>query len=236
MLSENFINKTVVWFERVIEKIDSEKIDCASDFDWTSSLESELVLLSQEIEAIKADIANIPNFQDVSYSQKSITDDDKWKVFVFHAFKKRISANCNSYPQTTRLIETIPGMTSAMFSILLPNKHIPSHRGPYKGILRLLLPVKMPRNVDQCYIKIKGKPYYWQEGKCFIFDDSIEHEVFNNTNEIRIALFVDFYRPLAFPFNILNRIIYHFILKTKKVTDTQNKIDDIAQALRINVR
>lgn len=230
MLPDNYTNKIVVWFEGIIEKIDSEKIDCASGFDWTMLLEKEISLLSQEIEAIKSDISNIPNFQDVSYSQKSITDDDKWKVLVFHAFKKRISNNCKKYKQTTLLIETIPGMTSAMFSILMPNKHIPPHRGPYKGILRLLLPVKMPRNNDQCYIKVKGKPYYWQEGKCFIFDDSIEHEVFNNTDEIRIALFVDFYRPLVFPFNILNRIIYNFILKTKKVTDTQNKIDDIARA------
>jgi len=63
---------------RAKEKIDSEKIDCASRFDWTMSLEKEISLLSQEIEAIKSDISNIPNFQDVSYSQKSITDDDKW--------------------------------------------------------------------------------------------------------------------------------------------------------------
>lgn len=225
MLSDNFINKVALLFEGVIAKIDSEKIDCAVDFFWTDELEKEIKQISKELELIKSSISQLPNFQDISDAQKSITDDDKWKVFVFYAFTKKITQNCNKYPDTTRLIEKIPGMTSAMFSVLLPGKYIPPHRGPYKGILRLLLPVKMPKNQEQCYIKIKGKPYYWKEGKCFIFDDALEHEVFNSTDEMRIALFVDFYRPLPFPFNLLNKLIYSFILKTAKVKDAQEKID-----------
>jgi beta-hydroxylase len=49
--------------------------------------------------------------------------------------------------------------------------------------------------------------YAWEEGKAVIFDDTYNHEVWNDTNGYRVVLFVDFARPLRFPFNLINHWI-----------------------------
>ena len=47
----------------------------------------------------------------------------------------------------------------------------------------------------------------WDEGKSLIFDDTYEYEVWNDTDGFRVVLFVDFIRPLKFPFNLFNKLM-----------------------------
>ena len=56
-----------------------------------------------------------------------------------------MAGNCQRCPLTTQLVESIPGMKTAFFSIMLPGKYIPEHRGPYKGLLRYQLALKVPQ-------------------------------------------------------------------------------------------
>ena len=103
-----------------------------------------------------------------------------------------------------RLLEKIPGCTTAFFSILSPRKHIPHHRGPWAGVLRLHLGLLVPREARQCRIRIADKVCAWEEGRCLVFDDTYNHEVWNDTDDYRVVLFIDFARPLRWPMNILN--------------------------------
>ena len=93
----------------------------------------------------------------------------------------------------------IPGMTTAMFSILSPRKHILDHRGPYKGVLRYHLGLIVPEDAERCRIRVGEDVRHWEEGKSMIFDDTFNHEVWNDTDETRVVLFVDVLRPLPFP-------------------------------------
>src|SRR5687768_10908719 len=60
--------------------------------------------------------------------------------------------NCKKCPETLRLIEKIPGMKTAFFSILAPQKHLPAHRGPFNGVLRYHLGLIIPQEREQCRI------------------------------------------------------------------------------------
>ena len=86
----------------------------------------------------------LPNFQDISTDQATITDDDRWKTYFLYGFGFRSDANCARCPETARLVAAVPGMQTAMFSILAPGKHIPDHNGPYKGVIRYHLGLKVP--------------------------------------------------------------------------------------------
>ena len=90
----------------------------------------------------------LPNFQDISTDQATITDDDRWKTYFLYGFGFRSDANCARCPETARLVAAVPGMQTAMFSILAPGKHIPEHNGPYKGVIRYHLGIKVPRDAD----------------------------------------------------------------------------------------
>lgn len=82
-----------------------------------------------------------------------------------------------------------------MFSIFQGGKELPPHRGPFGGVLRYHLGLKVP-HPELCGISVGGDEGHWQEGKSLIFDDSHSHHAWNRSNEDRVVLFVDFTRPL----------------------------------------
>ena len=61
----------------------------------------------------------------------------------------------------------------------------------------------------------------WEEGKSLIFDDTFNHEVWNDTEGYRVVLFVDFMRPIKFPFNLINKLIVNVSLFTPFVKETE---------------
>ena len=149
----------------------------------------------------------LPNFQDISVDQYQLTDDDRWKTFFFYGYGFRSDANCARCPETTRLIEAIPGMETAMFSILAPGKHIPPHDGPYKGVLRYHLGLIGARGPGGAAAASGWVPRRrgWREGESLVFDDTYEHEVWNETDETRVVLFLDVVRPLRQPMRVVER-------------------------------
>ena len=173
-------------------------------FPWVHEVERDWREVRAELDEVLKYPAGIPNFQDVSIEQKSITNDDRWKTFFFYGYGLRNDMNCELCPATSRVLARIPGMKTAFFSILFPRKRIPKHRGPYNGVLRYHLGLKVPEP-DRCGIVVGGEKAGWQEGKSLVFDDSYQHEAWNDGDDLRVVLFVDFLRPLAAPIAQLNR-------------------------------
>jgi beta-hydroxylase len=101
----------------------------------------------------------------------------------------------------------MPGMKTAFFSILAPGKHLPPHRGPWKGVLRLHLGLLIPEPAEMCAIRVGSQTRHWEEGRVMIFDDTFEHEAWNRTDGVRVILFVDIMRPMRFPANMLNAVL-----------------------------
>ena len=177
-----------------------------SDFPWSTPLAAEWTTIRRELDAVLAHRAALPNFQDISTDQASITDDDRWKTYFLYGFGFRSDANCARCPETARLVAGVPGMRTAMFSILAPGKHIPDHCGPYKGLIRYHLGLKVPRDATRCRIRIGDRFEGWTEGGSLIFDDTYEHEVWNDTQEERVILLFDFDRPMRFWGRAVNKM------------------------------
>ena len=78
---------------------------------------------------------------------------------------------------------------------------------PYKGVLRYHLGIIVPKDAEACRIRVGDDFRHWQEGKSLIFDDTFNHEVWNDTDETRVVLFVDVLRPLPEPYATINRWI-----------------------------
>ena len=105
-------------------------------FPWVHDLEANWKVIRRELDDVLAYHSDLPNFQDISTDQASLTDDDRWKTYFFYGYGFKSEPNCARCPETTRLVESVPGMETAMFSILSAGKHLPPHTGPYKGVLR----------------------------------------------------------------------------------------------------
>ena len=216
---------------RSIEKViarsslvgDSEFFDVAL-FPWVTEVEANWRAVREELDDVLRFREAIPNFQDISVEQSTLTIDDRWKTFFFYGYGVKNEPNCRICPKTAELLTKIPGMTTAFFSILLPHKHLPPHRGPYNGVLRYHLGLKIPEPASASAIKVGSRQESWQEGKSLIFDDTFVHEAWNSTNEIKVVLFVDFRRPLPFPFSVLNDVLISYIRASALVQDGVAKL------------
>ena len=140
----------------------------------------------------------IPFFQQVSSDQSRIARGNNWRTFILFGFGQKVPRNCKYAPVTTALLETVPNLQSAWFSILAPGYHIPAHRGVTKGILRAHLGLIIPKEAAKCRMRVSDLIQSWWPGELFVFDDTYEHEIWNDTDEERVILIFDFVRPMRY--------------------------------------
>jgi aspartyl/asparaginyl beta-hydroxylase (cupin superfamily) len=187
-------------------------------YPWVANVESEWKTIRKELDAVMVRRSEIPNFQDLSEKQTSLTEGDQWKTFFLYGYGLKAEENCARCPETERIVKSIPDMKSAMFSILAPKKHIPEHRGMWKGMLRYHLGLIIPGAPGSCRIRVGQEVRSWEEGKSLVFDDSHMHEAWNDSDSYRVVLFVDVLRPLVFPLSLVNRSVVWITARTPAIS------------------
>jgi beta-hydroxylase len=176
-----------------------------ADFPWATELAGDWRLIRRELDEVMQYRARMPSFHEIISEVSTITQDDAWKTFFLIGSAMDCSGNAARCPETMRLLQRVPGIVTAFFSILGPGKHIPAHRGAYNGVLRMHLGLSVPTPQQRCRIRIGDEIRHWNEGEVLIFDDTWNHEVWNDTDGWRVVLFVDFARPLKRPWHWLNQ-------------------------------
>jgi ornithine lipid ester-linked acyl 2-hydroxylase len=192
-------------------------------FPWVARLETEWRQIRAELDAVLLNRDRIPNFQEISEDQKLLTQGDDWKTFFLFGYGHEVASNVARCPRTAELLRRIPGMKTAMFSILAPGKHIPSHRGPYKGVLRYHLGLLVP-DPERCGIRVGNDTRFWREGRSLIFDDTHDHEAWNDSRSHRVVLFVDFVRRLPAPLSLANRVQIWRISRRPFIMDAVRRV------------
>lgn len=137
-------------------------------------------------------------FHEISRDQKRISKGDNWRTFILYGFGQPAPKNTKQAPVTSKLLSQVPNLQSAWFSILAPGYHIPPHRGPSKSFVTCHLGLIVPKDAENCYLRVDNEVCVWREGKSFIFDDTYEHEVLNNTDDERVILLFHVDRPMRF--------------------------------------
>jgi len=136
-----------------------------------------------------------------------------------------VDDNCAQCPATAALLGRMPGLQNAFFSILAPRYHIPPHHGPSRALLRVHLGLKVPRDRDNCWIRVDDQILRWQDGRVMVFDDTYEHEVRNDTDDERVVLFLDFDRPMDLPGRIVDGALVRLMRATAYVRDPLRNLE-----------
>jgi len=215
--------ETLERFVRDASAVPNDRFLRTEGIPWIEHLEANWKTIRAELDDVLVERELLPNFQDISSDQSSLTEGDDWKTFFLYGFGFRSAPNCTRCPETAALVESIPGMQTAFFSILAPGKHIPDHRGPYKGLLRYHLGLKIPDPPEQCRIDVGGEVRNWAEGASLLFDDTYLHEAWNDSDDVRVVLFVDLIRPVRPPAEFLNRALIAAIKWSPYVGDAKRR-------------
>ncbi len=154
-----------------------------SEYPFTKTLEAAYPVIKREMESLP-----LSRFKEW-YEKDMYTN--LWLVYGLYAMGNKLKENCAACPETVKILEQIPDLTTAGFSCLLPGTHIKPHEGFTKMVLRCHLGLSVPQP-EACVLKVSGVEGHWREGKCLIFDDTETHEAWNRGDKPRIVLLIDF--------------------------------------------
>ncbi|TGQ04840.1 MULTISPECIES: aspartyl/asparaginyl beta-hydroxylase domain-containing protein [unclassified Mesorhizobium] len=168
-------------------------------------------------EALAVRLTKVPRFHDIMPEQAEISANDglDWRMFVLKAYDMTIPENLSRMPVLSRLLNESPEVKSAAISFLAPHKHIPAHRGPFRGVMRFHLGLVIPRQPDgrpATIMMINHQERRIADGECMLWDDTFEHEVMNKSDQPRVALLLDVWRPnMPVDMEMLSRLIVRVV-------------------------
>jgi len=129
---------------------------------------------------------------------KELNKNPKWTAIHLLQNGVRVEANARHCPRTMAAVAELPqpqvpgASPNAMFSLLAPRTRIPPHTGVANTRLVCHLPLIVPPN---CGFRCGATTREWRIGESFVFDDTIEHEAWNDSDELRVVLIVDLWAP-----------------------------------------
>ncbi|MGN6377012.1 MAG: aspartyl/asparaginyl beta-hydroxylase domain-containing protein [Sphingomonas sp.] len=188
-------------FDRLIASsslVGNDPVLDVRDFAWTALLREHWRAIRDEAVAVATDETMVPSLATISPDHRAIAQVGKWRSFFLWGYGFPIGENIARCPVTAALVEKIPGLNSAFFSILAPGTHIPDHRGVTKGLITCHLGLIVPRDGD-VRMRVDDRVVRWAEGETLVFDDTYNHEVWNDTGGTRVVLLVQVERPLRNP-------------------------------------
>jgi len=211
-------------------KVDDLPVLDAAVFPFLKPLEDNWEVIRDELNSILKHRDKIPAFHKLSPDQKRISTGDKWQTFALYGFGTKAEQNCSHCPETTRLLEQVPNMRTAFFSILSPHYHIKAHRGVTKTLLRCHLGLIVPKEKGACRMRVDDVTFEWNEGKAIVLDDTFDHEVWNDSSEDRVVLLFDFDRPMGLFGRLLNRIFISGLKLTAYYRDPAKNLERLEKS------
>jgi aspartyl/asparaginyl beta-hydroxylase (cupin superfamily) len=211
--------------------VSNEPVLDVRDFAWTQHLREHWQDIRDEAVSVALRGEASPSLATISPDHRAIAEVDKWRSFFLWGYGYPIDDNLDRCPKTRDLVATIPGLNSAFFSILAPGTHIPEHRGVTKGLITCHLGLIVPRDGD-VRMRVHDRVVRWAEGETLVFDDTYNHEVWNDTNGTRVVLLIQFERPLRNPGKWIADLFLGIVRRSAFVQDAVRNIGDWNAAVK----
>ena len=174
-------------------------------FPWFEALERETPAIREELLSLWAE--EHPSFRPyVAYDAAvpvnqwgELNHSTRWSAWFFWEDGVRNEAHCARCPRTIEALAGVPLLDiagqapSVMFSVLQPRTRIPPHTGSDNIRTTVHLPLVVP---EGCGFRVGGETREWREGEAWAFDDTIEHEAWNESDKPRAILILDVWNPL----------------------------------------
>jgi aspartyl/asparaginyl beta-hydroxylase (cupin superfamily) len=179
-----------------------------SEFPWLEELEAATEPMQRELAAILRE--DQPGFTPyIHYDDhmpldqwRELNHSPRWSAFHFYEKGTPVVERCQRAPATMQVLSRLPQAQvplrspSALFSVLQPHTRIPAHTGIANFRLVVHLPLIVPPG---CGFRVGGETRQWRIGEAWVFDDTIEHEAWNDSDQTRIIFICDVWSPRLTP-------------------------------------
>jgi aspartyl/asparaginyl beta-hydroxylase (cupin superfamily) len=172
-------------------------------FPWLDRLEAATAGIRAELQHLLADEGTFaPYVRSVPGQprppESAMLDNPAWSAFYIWKDGALVPENAARCPCTIAALEGAPlnrlpaRSPSILFSLLRPRTRIPPHNGLVNTRLICHLPLIVPPG---CGLRVGNETRHWVEGQAWVFDDSIEHEAWNDSDQTRVILLFEIWRP-----------------------------------------
>lgn len=176
------------------------------EFDWIAPIEAASEGMTRELrqvmEAGEAFAPYIETDDNRPAQETHLRGNSNWGAFHFWKDGRIVPDNAERCPITMAALADAPmpdiagRSPMALWSLLKPGTHIPPHHGMLNTHLICHIPLIVP---GSCELRVGHEVRSWRFGEALIFDDSIEHEAWNRSNETRVVLLFEIWRPEITP-------------------------------------
>jgi aspartate beta-hydroxylase len=176
-----------------------------TQFPWIEALEAKTDLIRAELAAVlHADRDRFSPYINYNPGEpvnqwRELNHSTRWSALHLWRGSSPVQENLDRCPRTARALAEVPmadigGLCpNALFSALAPKTHIPPHHGETNARLVAHLPLVVP---EGCRFRVGFEERQWRVGEVLVFDDTIEHEARNDSDELRVVLIFDVWNPL----------------------------------------
>jgi aspartate beta-hydroxylase len=152
--------------------------------------------IRDEAMALAERMQTIPRFHEIMPAQEEISANDgkDWRLCILKIYGTDVEKNMALCPTLGNIVSSSPDVLSASISFLAPRKHIPRHRGPFRGVLRYQLGLSVPVDDEgrpAAVLSLNDHEHRIGDGQHLLWDDTYPHEVWNNSDQMRAALLLD---------------------------------------------
>ncbi len=172
-------------------------------FPWIEALEQATPAIREELLAVMQEPAAfapyVQGYTNRPHKQEAgMRDNPDWSAFYLWKDGSVVEENAQRCPRTMQALADLPlakvknRSPSVLFSLLRAGAHIPAHNGLVNTRLICHLPLIVP---ERCSFRVGNEVREWREGEAWLFDDSIEHEAWNHSDNTRVILLFDVWRP-----------------------------------------
>lgn len=188
-----------------------------SQFDWTKNIESNYQLIYEELQAYLKTDQKLQAY----FDKTLVTKSNSWKTISLMAWGVKFHKEMKQFPQTMKILNSIPELVSVSFNLLDPNSEIKSHFGDTNAIARCHLGLDVPGTLPEIGFRVKNEKRSWEEGKLLMFCDGYIHSAFNNTDKPRFILLFDIVLP---EFQMKKNSICASVLSSLFIQSTLSKL------------
>lgn len=191
-------------------------------FPWLAALEAAsdiirdelLVVLREDTAEMRPYVSHAPGAAVAQWAE--LNHNPRWSAFFLWEHGVRNDAHCARCPKTAGLLDAVPMMDcpgyapTVLFSILSPHTHIPPHSSVTNARLVTHLPLVAPEN---CRFRVGNDVRDWRYGEAWVFDDTLEHEAWNDSDRVRVIMMIDIWNPFL---TTSERELVSVLLKTEQ--------------------
>lgn len=207
---DSIAGRLVAWNNALVQSVDSGQQNPRDleKVDWVTTLTASYPLIKREWTRFTDEGGRLPYIEDLILEDQGNTG--AWRAGLLVHNGRPVGPLISRFSSTLDALMLIPGLRSALFSVMEAGAELPEHVGPNAGVLRYHLGVDCP---DGSGLMVGDTGFEYRDGQSILFDDTVPHAGWNRGAKERVTLFCEVDRPLTGLVAITNRFVQRLIAR-----------------------